>query len=119
MELLLMYSMNELSRLLIAFSLSLALLLNSACATMDKNDCLNTDWHVHGYKDGLSGNIKSNLDSHQQACAKFGINLDSVAYNKGRLEGIRELCCPDGRRDAETGLDLLRFQGRPPANERR
>jgi len=51
---------------LTAFSVLLAL---AACASMDRNQCVNADWYAVGLEDGARGRGVERLGEHRRACA--------------------------------------------------
>lgn len=70
------------------------LLLISGCATMNKDECINSDWRLIGYEDGTQGRDASRLGDHRKACAKHGVTPDMNTYNDGRKEGLVVFCQP-------------------------
>jgi hypothetical protein len=77
----------------LAGTLLVALAL-SACATLNKNECLNADWFSIGYEDGAKGYKTSRIGQHRQACAQYGVTPDFEAYENGRRQGLAEWCTP-------------------------
>ena len=82
--------MNMYRVVLVVFC-SLAL---SGCASMNKAECLVSDWQMIGYEDGARGSGSQRLAKHRKACAKHGVVPDLAAYKKGRAEGLQEYCQP-------------------------
>jgi len=70
----------------------LAPMLLSGCATMDKNQCVNADWHAVGVEDGARGRPLARLGDHRRACAKYGVAPESERYLAGRNEGLKAFC---------------------------
>lgn len=70
------------------------LLLISGCATLNKDECLNSDWRLIGYEDGSEGRGVSRIGDHRRACAKHGVTPDMTTYNIGRKEGLKIFCQP-------------------------
>ncbi len=66
----------------------------SGCASMNKAECLVSDWQMIGYEDGARGSGSQRLAKHRKACAKHGVVPDLAAYKKGRSEGLQEYCQP-------------------------
>lgn len=55
-------------------------------------------------RDGQSGQARSYLADHQQACGKVGITPDTQRYLAGREIGIREYCTAEnGLREGRRG----------------
>lgn len=79
---------------IISSALLLAALGLSACATMDKNECLTVDWRTVGYEDGAAGYSGERIGQHRKACAKHGVAPDLMEYQQGRDAGLREYCVP-------------------------
>jgi hypothetical protein len=68
------------------------LMVQSGCASLGKEECLNADWRTIGYEDGTRGYSGSRIASHRKACAKHGVTPDLDKYEEGRLLGLREYC---------------------------
>lgn len=66
----------------------------SSCASMNKAECLVSDWQMIGYEDGARGSGSQQLAKHRKACAKHAVVPDLAAYKKGRAEGLKEYCQP-------------------------
>ncbi len=66
----------------------------AGCASMNKAECLVSDWQMIGYEDGAGGSGSERLAKHRKACAKHGVVPDLAAYKKGRAEGLQEYCQP-------------------------
>ena len=66
----------------------------SGCASMNKAECLVSDWQMIGYEDGAQGYGSQRLARHRKACAKHGVAPDLSAYQQGRSEGLEEYCQP-------------------------
>jgi hypothetical protein len=64
------------------------------CASMNKSECLVSDWQMIGYEDGARGYGTDRLARHRKACAKHGIAPGLAAYQKGRSQGLQEYCQP-------------------------
>jgi len=74
-----------------AFSFVL-LLLASACASLDRNECLHADWYAIGLEDGARGRAVERLGDHRRACAKHNVAPDAERYVAGRNEGLKSFC---------------------------
>ncbi|MGD8978009.1 MAG: DUF2799 domain-containing protein [Gammaproteobacteria bacterium] len=72
-----------------------AVLMLQACATMNEDECLVSDWRTVGYEDGAAGYSADRIGSYRKACAKHGVAPDLQAYRQGREEGLRQFCQPD------------------------
>lgn len=70
----------------------LILVILSACSTMNREDCLSTNWHEKGVEDGAEGQEK--FLQYKRACAEEGISVlsSSGEYQKGFREGLRNWC---------------------------
>ena len=92
---------------------SVALLLGtivlSGCASMNADECANSDWMAVGYEDGSRGYTSDRFGSHRKACAKHGITADFSAYQQGRNEGLVEFCQPS--RGYNLGASGGRYNG--------
>lgn len=75
-------------------SAAILLLALSACATMDRDECLTVDWRTVGFEDGAAGYSGDRIGQHRKACAKHGVTPDLAAYQAGREDGLREYCVP-------------------------
>ncbi len=64
------------------------------CASMNKSECLVSDWQMIGYEDGARGYGTDRLARHRKACAKHGIAPRLAAYQEGRSQGLQEYCQP-------------------------
>jgi hypothetical protein len=71
---------------------SLALLVASGCATLDRSECLNADWYAIGLEDGARGRAIERLGNHRRACARHNIAPDSTRYLAGRNDGLKSFC---------------------------
>lgn len=74
--------------------------LITGCATMSKDECQMADWQSVGYEDGAAGKDLSYMGRRREACAKYGVQLNSNIYRRGRDEGL-ELFCTELRGFAE------------------
>lgn len=64
------------------------------CASMNKSECLVSDWQMIGYEDGARGYGTDRLSRHRKACAKHSVVPDLAGYQEGRLQGLQEYCQP-------------------------
>jgi len=62
------------------------------CASMNKSECLNADWHMIGMEDGSQGQPVSHIGKHRKACADYNIKPDLVAYEAGHAAGTEQFC---------------------------
>lgn len=67
-------------------------LVLAACASMDKNQCVNADWYAIGLEDGARGRAVERLGDHRRACAEFNVTPDTNRYLAGRNEGLKSFC---------------------------
>ena len=70
-------------------------LLLSACASMNRNQCVNADWYAVGLEDGARGRPLERLGDHRRACAEYGVAPDGGRYVAGRNEGLKSFCTYD------------------------
>ena len=80
--------------------LLLALLVLTGCASMNKKDCLEGNWHKAGYKDAINGKTTGRLNAHIKACAKHGVAANEPVYHDGYESGLALYCV------AENGTGL-------------
>lgn len=76
-------------------SLLLILLLPfllTGCATLNRSECQNANWHIIGMEDGAEGLLPSNIGKHREACAKHNVIPDINEYRRGYDEGIKQFC---------------------------
>jgi hypothetical protein len=66
----------------------------SACATLDREECINADWRLIGYEDGAQGRSTAYLGNHREACAEHRVRPDMDAYLQGHEEGLAPYCRP-------------------------
>lgn len=64
----------------------------AACATLDREDCVQADWYTIGLEDGARGYAVERLGEHRRACAKHGIAPNAERYMLGRNEGLKSFC---------------------------
>lgn len=62
------------------------------CASMNKSECLNADWHMIGMEDGSQGQPVSHIGKHRKACADYNVTPDLVAYEAGHAAGMEQFC---------------------------
>ena len=72
-----------------------ASLLLSACASMDKAQCVNANWTAIGMEDGARGRTLDRLGERRRACAEHGVQPDAERYAAGRNEGLKSYCTYD------------------------
>lgn len=85
-----------------------ALILSSCSTTMSEVDCLDTDWKILGYEDGVQGIDNTNVSTIHPDCTSLGISPDLNAYLTGHEEGL-ELYCQEsnGLLEARNGSPYL------------
>ncbi|MEH6578134.1 MAG: DUF2799 domain-containing protein [Amphritea sp.] len=82
----------------------------SGCATLDREECLNADWHLIGYEDGSAGRLPEQVGEHRQACAEYAVVPDMDAYLQGRSQGLVNYCTEEnGYAWVVKALALTRF----------
>lgn len=69
-----------------------ATVLLGSCATMSEDECLAGAWGEKGHADGVAGYPVARLDAHIEACAKYQVTPDPVAYRSAREDGLRSYC---------------------------
>jgi hypothetical protein len=72
----------------------LILLLLSACATLNEQECRSGDWAAVGYRDGQNGRPASRLDEHRKACSEYGVSPKPRVYEEARERGLNFYCTP-------------------------
>lgn len=70
----------------------MTMLLLSGCASMSPEECATADWRALGYSDGANGNTLERAARRGRECAKHGFQMDHVAYNEGREQGLESYC---------------------------
>ena len=70
----------------------IALCFLSACATMNRSECLNADWQIIGMEDGSRGQRLAYIGKHREACAEYNVAPDLEKYQQGRLQGLKQYC---------------------------
>ena len=81
-------------------------LLQSACATLSRDECRQADWRTIGFEDGLKGYPALRIGAHRKACARHGVTPDLQRYAEGRDAGLRQFCRPaNGYRLGRAGVD--------------
>jgi hypothetical protein len=120
---------QRLSRLALVLSCSLLL---GACASMDAQECRDTDWAYLGQLDAMEGklDLETRAKRHARACQKNGVAMDVRAYQQGWMRGLKDFCTPEsGKAYAESGrqfqigycpaqLEAAFLQGYSPVRER-
>lgn len=66
--------------------------LLGSCATMSEDECRAGAWGEKGHADGMAGYPMTRLNDHVEACAKFQVTADPVAYSSAREDGLRSYC---------------------------
>lgn len=66
----------------------------ASCATLNKTECEQADWHAIGARDGAAGYKPDRIAVHTRACAKHNIGSDTDAYQAGFNTGLNEFCQP-------------------------
>lgn len=62
------------------------------CATLSRDQCLESDWQAIGRADALVGYQTSRLEEHRQACFDYGVQPDFEAYKQGHAQGLVNYC---------------------------
>ncbi len=66
--------------------------LMSGCATLSETECISGNWEQIGYQDGKSGRDKDYILNHESACLEYNVELDRLAYEQGRQDGLERYC---------------------------
>jgi hypothetical protein len=74
------------------FAVLAALLIQSGCATLNRDECAHADWYRIGREDGAHGHTSDRIEDHRKACGEFGITPNSAAYRRGRDDGLNHYC---------------------------
>lgn len=82
--------------LILAAVAGVATLALGSCATMSEDQCLAGAWGERGYQDGLEGLAQTRLQTHAEACAKYGVVPETEVYLSAREDGLRSYCTPNG-----------------------
>lgn len=80
------------AKLFLWFAALSALVIQSGCATLSRDECLRADWVRLGREDGIRGYPGERIEDHRKACSEFGISPDPAAYRKGRANGLIHYC---------------------------
>ena len=88
--------------------------LNSACATLSREECVQGSWHSLGLQDGRAGATYKRLGEHQKACSEYGVRVDNEQYKAGRQQGLNDYCQLDNAIDM--GLKGNRYQSVCPSD---
>lgn len=89
-------------------SIMMLLLVVTGCATLNKDQCQQGDWFGIGFSDGVSGETMDRMARHNEACAEYGIGVNSQQYMAGRAQGLNTYCRLDNA--FNTGLSGQRYQ---------
>ncbi len=72
------------------FYVSLIILV-SACATMNQEECLLAEWKAVGLEHGTNGS-KNKIQKIVKDCSKFDISPNTEEYNAGYQQGLNVFC---------------------------
>ncbi len=92
------------------------ILLLSGCATLSKQECLQSNWEIIGQNDGANGRPLNYLDQHRQACSEYRISPDAMAYERGRNRGLLNYCTES--RGYSVGASAIEFDEVCPEPQR-
>ncbi len=67
----------------------------SGCASMTPQECVTANWYEKGVRDGMSGQPRSYIVEHQEACSKAGRMPNAPQWEAGREQGIQRYCTPE------------------------
>lgn len=86
----------------------------TGCASLSEGECRSGHWYEIGRADGARGLTMRAVDSHREACAKFGVAPDYQTYRRGREQGLLRYCTPEkGYQEGRYGLS---YNGVCPAH---
>lgn len=71
----------------------ISILLFVSCSNLSKKDCSELNWYELGKSDGTQGKRKSVYVQHAAKCLA---TPDRATYMKGRNEGLKSFCSPQG-----------------------
>jgi hypothetical protein len=100
-----------------AIALVLVALTSSACASLSEQQCRDQDWYGIGLDDGYEGAPASQVATHRDACAPYGIEPDVEQYEAGRRDGLAHYCTV--QRGFELGSDGMSYGGGCPEGKDR
>lgn len=83
--------MSTIRAVLTIFSLAFWL---AGCASLSEGECRSGNWYEIGRADGARGLQMRAVDSHREACAKFGVRPDYPRYRRDREQGLLSYCTP-------------------------
>jgi hypothetical protein len=66
--------------------------LLGGCASIDDEDCQNTDWYKRGLAEGRWGASGSQIKAHAKVCGKVKVIPDEAAWRAGHAEGVKSYC---------------------------
>ena len=81
-------------RKLLRFAVLSALVLQSGCATLSRDECMGADLFRIGREDGIRGYAFERIEDHRKACGEFGVSPNLAAYRSGRDDGLVHYCTP-------------------------
>ncbi len=85
-------------------------LMMSACASLNKQQCLDGEWQDIGYADAMKGAAANRFDEHREACFEHGISPDFEAYSAGHKAGVPDFCTAEsGFKAARKGYEYQGF----------
>ncbi|MBX2847562.1 MAG: DUF2799 domain-containing protein [Acidiferrobacterales bacterium] len=79
--------------------LSISFLI-TGCSTMEKTECIASDWQQVGLDDGTRGVAANKAGSYLENCSGSEVAVDMNAYNQGHEKGVALFC------QTENGFDL-------------
>lgn len=85
---------QDLMKFFVFFLLVTTSAIITACATLNKEECAQTNWQQLGDIDGQTGHPLTRLTRHSQACTKHNLPVNTAAYQQGWKAGITRFCTP-------------------------
>lgn len=87
--------------------------LLTGCASLSESECRSQDAFSIGHRDGQRGEQRSRLLKHQEACARYQIQLHAPSYQQGYQQGLELYCTPQN--GYQQGSQGAVYQGVCPA----
>ncbi len=69
-----------------------ALVLTTACAPLNKDQCRTANWQQLGYQAGLKGREATRFEEERKACADHHIDADATGWKLGYAQGLGMYC---------------------------
>ena len=66
--------------------------LLASCVALSEDECRYMNWEARGVMDGVRGIPASKVNEYDDRCARYGVTVDEVAYETGRVQGVASYC---------------------------